>query len=385
MQRRDFLIGTGALTTALITQGCTLSNSNGWAHRSGLSTGQAQVLPIGSKLAPIQSSLDRVTRSIVGLRPFRTIGPRLEEETLGDKIIVHNYGHGGGGVSLSWGVAEIASKMIKKHNNSDVAVLGSGVVGLSTAIELQRSGANVTVYAADFPPHTTSNVAGALWHPVTLFENNMVSDATMNMLHLASKLAFKRFISYANDHRYGVYWIRQHGLSYKPMNTTKPYVGGDALYPGLVRNQSANAPFKVPYYDAYYTLMIDPDIYLRALVHDFKNLGGTLIEKHFEDQSDVEALSQKSIVNCLGLGAGKVFNDSQIMPARGQLSFLLPQNNIDYGYALMHPEYDLLYSFPRKTGILLGGSVDKGNWDLSVDQSEVKRMVEGHAYLASLV
>lgn len=384
MDRRRFIQHGSAAVVATLAAGCVGTSQTNSSQVASLNNFSTQTLsPIGSKIAPLQSSFDRVTRSIVGLRPFRPTGPRLETQKIGNKHIVHNYGHGGGGVSLSWGVAELASKLVKQHGDNEVAVLGSGVIGLSSALELQRAGADVTIYAKDFPPYTTSNVAGAMWHPVTLFERNLVSDATMNMLHLASKIAFKRFIAYSNDPRYGVFWIRQHGLSYKPMNTTRPYIGGDALYPGMVRNQS-NAPFKVPYYDAYYTLMIDPDIYLRALVQDFRNAGGKLKEMSFSDQHDIDGLSQNSIVNCLGLGAGAVFDDKSIIPTRGQLSFLLPQANIDYGYAMMHPDYDLLYSFPRRTGILLGGSVDKGNWDLSVDEKEVQRMVKGHAHLASL-
>jgi D-amino-acid oxidase len=42
----------------------------------------------------------------VGLRPFRKSGLRLESAYLGDgRSVVHNYGHGGSGFTLSWGCA----------------------------------------------------------------------------------------------------------------------------------------------------------------------------------------------------------------------------------------------------------------------------------------
>jgi hypothetical protein len=44
----------------------------------------------------------RVIRTVVGLRPFRRYGFVLRAEAFGNKTIVHNYGHGGGGFSLSW-------------------------------------------------------------------------------------------------------------------------------------------------------------------------------------------------------------------------------------------------------------------------------------------
>jgi len=49
----------------------------------------------------------RVLRERVGLRPFRKSGVRLESEKLGDgRTVIHNYGHGGSGFTLSWGCAE---------------------------------------------------------------------------------------------------------------------------------------------------------------------------------------------------------------------------------------------------------------------------------------
>lgn len=48
-----------------------------------------------------------VLRERVGLRPFRRSGVRLEREQLGDgRPVIHNYGHGGSGFTLSWGCAQ---------------------------------------------------------------------------------------------------------------------------------------------------------------------------------------------------------------------------------------------------------------------------------------
>jgi D-amino-acid oxidase len=55
----------------------------------------------------------------VGLRPFRKQNVRLEREQ--DTSIIHNYGHGGAGVTLSWGcamdVVEIANELVRDKNN----------------------------------------------------------------------------------------------------------------------------------------------------------------------------------------------------------------------------------------------------------------------------
>ncbi len=48
----------------------------------------------------------------VGLRPLRP-QVRLEGETAGGRYVVHNYGHGGAGVSLAWGCAEEVTALVR--------------------------------------------------------------------------------------------------------------------------------------------------------------------------------------------------------------------------------------------------------------------------------
>ena len=72
-------------------------------------------------------------RVITGLRPFRPSGFVVRGEKLGDKVLIHNYGHGGAGITLSWGTAQLAVTEGLKTGIRDCAVIGCGVVGLSTA------------------------------------------------------------------------------------------------------------------------------------------------------------------------------------------------------------------------------------------------------------
>lgn len=92
-------------------------------------------------LIPIRAHADRIFRITVCLRRFRAEGPRLDVEHVGDKVVVHNYGHGGSGWSLSWGSSAMAVRKALGKNgaNSNVAVLGCGALGLTSALLLQRS------------------------------------------------------------------------------------------------------------------------------------------------------------------------------------------------------------------------------------------------------
>ena len=105
---------------------------------------------------------------IAGLRPHRAKSYRLEPETFGTKFVVHNYGHGGAGITMSWGCAHEIIDIVSSHGvtpNQAVAVLGSGVMGLTAATLLSQLNLRVTIFAKAFPPHTTSNVAGGKWAP----------------------------------------------------------------------------------------------------------------------------------------------------------------------------------------------------------------------------
>lgn len=370
MRRRDVLTGLAAAGAGLTGVGKAFAQERG-------------IGAMDAPFAPVRSSHDRVIRTIVGLRPFRKTGFRLETQRLGRRDIVHNYGHGGGGVSLAWGVAEMAAKLARSFGRTEIAVMGSGVIGLTTARILQMAGAEVTIYAGSFPPYTTSNIAGAMWHPVSLYENGRETPEFISVMDRASQIAFLRYQRYANDPKYGIFWIRQFQLREGPARfPERPYEGGDALYPGLHRNLTGSGPFGYSHWDQFYTLMIDPDVFLNALVNDFQAAGGQMVEHQFGEERDVTKLKQRTIINCTGLGAGAIFGDEEITPARGQLSLLLPQPEIDYGYAGSIGGRSL-YMFPRKTCIILGGSFDRGDWDLNPRIDEIDRMVTGHAKLAA--
>ena len=320
---------------------------------------------------PVKVSSDRVIRTIVGLRPFRPSGFILKSERLNDKTIIHNYGHGGGGVSLSWGTAKLAVDLALQTQETSFAVLGCGVIGLSTARLLQRKGFQVTIYAKDLPPETTSNVAGAMWAPVSVYEENKVTSEFMNQFNLASKISHRMFQDFVGE-KYGVWWIKNYFLG-----NAFDFPGGKELYPGFSEHHDAKIFFGTPDVIEISTMMIEPPIYLNALTEDFYLAGGKIEVRHFDSKQDIELLVERVIMNCTGLGASKLFIDPELIPVRGQLSILLPQTEIDYSYVA--PSHDnLLYMFPRKDGIILGGTSEKGNWSLEPDAKESERILNGH-------
>src|SRR5688500_8280660 len=157
MHRRDLLRLGGMASLGAALQACAPK------------TAAPQLTPSRPmvRLAPVNVASDRIIRITIGLRPFRPSGFVLRTEKLDGKTIVHNFGHGGSGMSLSWGTASMASEMAMAHLERKAAVIGSGVVGLTSARELQRHGFDVTIYAATVPPDTTSNMSLAGFTPTS--------------------------------------------------------------------------------------------------------------------------------------------------------------------------------------------------------------------------
>jgi glycine/D-amino acid oxidase-like deaminating enzyme len=183
-------------------------------------------------------SADRVIRTIAGLRPFRPSGFVVRGEKRGDKTIIHNYGHGGAGITLSWGTAQLAVEEGAKSDARDCAVLGCGVVGLSTARLLQLRGYNPVIYAKEMPPLTTSNVAGGYWDPVTLFDGERVTPEFRRQLGEAARFAMRRYQSLVGD-EYGVRWLPVYSLSsHGPIAPARPdnvYSDIEPLFPETQR------------------------------------------------------------------------------------------------------------------------------------------------------
>ena len=333
-------------------------------------------------LAQVKVAPDRVIRSIVGLRPFRPSGFVVRGEKLDAKTVIHNYGHGGAGITLSWGTSQLAVEEGAKSGARDCAVIGCGVVGLSTARLLQLRGYNPVIYAKAMPPETTSNVAGGLWEPTSLFDHDRITPEFRAQYAAASRIAFRRYQSLASD-QYAVRWLPLYSLStrreYVAPGPDSPNFEVEKLYPESRVLHKEEHPFQVPYAHRRQTMLIEPAIYLNALIRDFFSAGGKVVIREFASAREIAALKEDLIFNCTGLGARELFGDTELTPVRGQLVFLLPQPEIDY--CMIGPSNT--YMFPRHDGILLGGTFDFGVAATEPDPAITDRILRDNGELFS--
>jgi D-amino-acid oxidase len=323
--------------------------------------------------ARVNVSPDRVIRTVAGLRPFRRSGFVVRAERLDGRTIVHNYGHGGGGITLSWGTAHLAADEALQPGEQRFAVIGCGAVGLATARLLQRRGGEVTIYARDLPPATTSNMAGAQWSPFTVADPDSRTAAFDDQFDRAVRLSSRYFQDLVGD-RYGVRWIENYALSDdRPEPGRGARRGIEDLFPDTVDLARHEHPFPVRYARRFATMFIDMPVYLEAVLQDFRLMGGRLVVREFSGLPELLAVDEPVIVNCTGLGARALFQDEELTPIKGQLSVLLPQPEVDYLTL-----YGGLYMFPRRDGILLGGTFERGVWTLEPNEAETRRILDGH-------
>lgn len=339
--------------------------------------------------APVKIARNRVIREVVGLRPFRAEGFVVAAERLGEKLLVHNYGHGGAGVTLSWGTASLAvdlvqpflqtTRSVRRRNKTPprFAVLGCGVSGLSTARLLQRRFQNgpgtVTIYAKSLPPETTSNIAGAFWYPTSSYNHEIVTPEFKAQFYNACRISNRAFQLLVGA-EYGVSWIDCFDLLRDEAPLNREIVGGTQLYPQVEIHRDPDHYFGYPFTRQFTSMMIEPSVYLNALLRDFYVAGGRVVVKEFRNRAEVSRLREAVIMNCTGLGARELFGDEALEPVRGQLEVLLPQPEIDYCYLS-----DAGYMFPRRDGIILGGTFQHGNWSLEPNPKDAARILAGNS------
>jgi D-amino-acid oxidase len=360
----------------------------GFMARTRLADAAAPVTAIRSRAARtlpvVRASWDRVLRTTVGLRPYRASGFVLRAETLGDKILIHNYGHGGAGMSLGWGCGSLVADIVVATGHRRVAVLGCGSPGLTAARQLQRRGFAVTVYAATVPPHTTSNMSLATFSPSSgLILPERRTPEWDDQFRRAAAISYREFVALTRQ-RYGVGWIDSFVATddpgMPPLAADEISLLPDGFYNQPLRLERGDHPFPTTYALRTRSLRIEPAIYLDALVKDFRGAGGEVVIRTFDAPDQLNSLPEPVVVNCTGLGSRTLFADDELTAVKGQLTVLPPQPEINYRASARIITVDAtartsVSMMPRRDGIVLGNSQEPDEWSLEPNEAIRQRVV----------
>ena len=338
------------------------------------------------QLAPLRMEPDRITHITVCLRPFRAAGPRLDIETIGAKRIVHNYGHGGSGWSLSWGSAALAARHAMETGARDIAVIGCGAIGLTTAITLQRAGARVTIYARERLPQTRSARATGTWSPDSrIADASVVTPQFPALWEAMARTSFAAHQTYVGLPGDPVAWSDRYTLLEpgaprppRPPGAIHFAEYGDRLadiVPGFHKLTRAEHPFPVEGVRHGTSMQFNVAALGQRLMQDFLMEGGRIEAMTFETPADFTRLAQPVIVNCTGYGARALMQDDSVTPVRGQIAWLAPQPEVHYGLY-----YRSVSVLPRSDGIVVQYVGNSDMWGYGVadetpDRGEAERAI----------
>jgi glycine/D-amino acid oxidase-like deaminating enzyme len=381
--RRRFLTGAGAVAALSVLDAC----------RSAPGAIRTTAHPT-LQLSPLRASVDRITRITVCSRPFRAQGPRLDVEKVGTKTVVHNYGHGGSGWSLSWGSGAIATSTAMATGARDIAVIGCGALGLTTALQLQRAGARVTIYAKDFPPDVRSSLATGLYTPASrICLEAHATPAFKQTWEQMARLSFHTFQSFLGLAGTPVEFINSYAVYDDPNNRRRGEPDGRPAFAELERElladlipqgidfQPGSHPLGPRVLRRSSQLMFNLTAYTRMLLADFSANGGKIEVAEFHTPGDFARLKEDTLINATGYGARALFGDESLVAVRGQLTRMIPQADVTYGLFYKNVSF-----VPRRDGLVFQvvGENDYYGYDDDTevpDRAEAERAVNTVASL----
>ena len=234
---------------------------------------------------------------------------------------------------------------------AEAVVVGCGVIGLTTAICLREAGVDAGIVTAELPPATTSSVAAAIWYPYKAYPEGSV-------LSWGSR-TFEVFEELSSTPESGV--LMREGVEIWREPVQDPWWAG--AVPNVRRCSEDELPQGYKDGHAFAAPVVEMPVYLAYLMDRFAAAGGSVEQRTLSSLDEVDA---RVVVNCVGLGARDLVDDTSMEPIRGQVvrvrnpglkRFILDEEN---------PE-GVTYIVFRSDDCILGGTADEGEWNLEPD------------------
>ncbi len=357
-------------------------------------------------LVPMRVTPDQLIDIKCCIRPLRAAGPNLGTETIGDTLVIHNYGHGGSGWSLSWGSAEIAVGKALTVLPSEIAVIGCGIIGLTTAVVAQRAGLKVTIYAREMIQRTRSFRASGSFTPDSRIALVEPAGADFPALwEQMARLSWKAFRTYLGVAGKPVEFADSYAVSDKPIEPRRdppdPSITDSFATKGLPRQNAEflhlnsrirdivpqavplspeENPFSTPYATRASQMHFNFASYGHTLLSEFFEAGGKFEMRDFHSPADVKSLREKVVIHCTGYAARDLWRDKTIIPVRGQTGWLLPQEGVNYGV-----RYNNASAISKSDGIVVMHTMpDLGDMLGVGDSTEIPNKGDIEAGLAKL-
>ena len=247
----------------------------------------------------------------------------------------------GGATSLT---APLKANTTEKRDDDTIAVVGAGIIGLTTAIRLADAGLRPALIARDGVEQTTSANAGAIWGPFLSSIDGRVDAWSYRTLEVlredalipGSGVEIVEGLLAERDPAADCGWV----TSFPGSRPARP----DELPPGFAEGWSYTVP------------IVDMPVYLRHLERQASERDVPMLR---EEVSDTRSLPHSRIVIAAGLGARELVGDSGLEAARGQL-VVVTNPGIERFFTEGGEGPDLTYILPQGDQVVLGGTAEWG-------------------------
>ena len=247
--------------------------------------------------------------------------------------------------------------------NTPVAVIGGGVIGLTTGIRLLEWRFDVTLIARNFSPHTTSDVAGAVWLPYKIADAPRVRRWAATTFREYKKLK----------------QVTDGGVSFTELLELFAEKTADPWWKEAVDSFSHAGPAELPagFRDAYRVRvpLIDTPVYMKYLTERFRTSGGRLECRNLNALGDISD-RYPLMVNCSGVWARYLAKDSRVFPIRGEVLRIRRPRGLTDTVLVHESGEEIVYIVPRGEDCILGGVAQENNWSLDPDPRAPRKILD---------
>ena len=242
--------------------------------------------------------------------------------------------------------------------HSNLAVIGAGVSGLTSALALIERGHRVTILAAERGNATTSAAAAAIWFP---YDTEAGENAIGWALATYDEL---RALAAEPDTGVSMIELRCFARAGKiDVPLWAEDLGARRLRDNIPSAFSSGFALEVP--------LTDTSRYLDYLEERFTREGGSInADVRFTSLEEVSR-EHDVVVNCAGIGAKTLVPDADLEPHRGQVALIGP---LQVPYAIVCDDPPLMYVIPRAHDCVFGGTNEITD-DRAPDEATKARIV----------
>ncbi len=309
------------------------------------------------KLTPPEISNETILEKIVCIRPMREGKFNISLEQKGDKTIVNCYGHGGSGWTTLFGSVNKAIELFQKtvpNKAKPIRIIGSGCMGLTTAIELSRLGYHVAAISTKDVYEMPSWKAAGYFALVSV-KTSPEEQADLNKIGLNTFLVYQKIDR--GEHPY----LSKESVKFMPVYCSVETEAGieDLAAQGMIpppENVSLDFSNGVIHhgYVKYMTYFMNTTLLMCQLVAEVQRLGINIELKKVDSFDDVV---EEIVFNCSGLGGKELNSDDSVIPVKGHL-VTLKETSIDghmdymiYTKVKQNGKEEYIYLFPKTVSV----------------------------------